>query len=654
MKNDNEYSFPLTEKQDKLVRKLIDQFKEEHAKNPFCGCKEEYKWKLIQNAHNKQPLEIIELLKSKNLLYHASTAINEVKNVHPKEYEHAITALLDENIKLHDRIIRYRDDVKTLCSEQWKGRINKEDSAAAILTCAYPYKYTFYKKGIYELFISYLDIEKRDTYESYEHYLSIIQTITDKYGVEISKCMEDQLKSYEIKPNILATQTLIWCMFRSKKEEDVNTILKGETMKESRHKQYIDLLKANYNLVLTGAPGTGKTFMARAIAEEMGCSDDEVKFVQFHPSYDYTDFVEGLRPIENTEGQISFERKDGVFKEFCIKALENVIDSEKSIESLEKELTWRERLEQFLNDASDNSTPFETVTGAEFTIEGGITKRMTIIVNNRQNDKTPQVAVNAYDVIELLTNEVPLNNVKDIRHYFNRKFGTQPDSYAFVIVKKVRSMKTSSSVESVSKVEKKPYVFIIDEINRGEASKIFGELFFAIDPGYRGKNEYAVQTQYQNLIKESEPFARGFFVPDNVYIIGTMNDIDRSVDSMDFAMRRRFAWKEIAPQENSDMLNQLGDVLANEAKARMNRLNGVITATNGLGAAYQIGGSYFLKLSSCEGNFDMLWELNLEPLLREYLRGFRNIEETMGALRDAYNCVNKEGAASEQDAIDED
>ena len=158
------------------------------------------------------------------------------------------------------------------------------------------------------------------------------------------------------------------------------------------------LLQSNYNLVLTGAPGTGKTFAAKKIAELM--EDATWELAQFHPSYDYTDFVEGLRPGMNSKRGIGFERKDGVFKEFCKRALRDA--------------------------------------------------------------------------------------------------------------------------------EGKPYVFIIDEINRGEISKIFGELFYSIDGGYRGKAG-RVKTQYQNLVPEDDPFYEGFYVPENVYIIGTMNDIDLSL-----------------------------------------------------------------------------------------------------------------------------
>ncbi len=149
-------------------------------------------------------------------------------------------------------------------------------------------------------------------------------------------------------------------------------------MKTSKYQAYIDLLKQTHNLVLTGALGTGKTHMAREIAKEMGA---ESMFVQFHPSYDYTDFVEGLRPIDNGEGHIVFERKDGVFKEFCRKAVQNLIDSSKSVEELSDETHWKMLLEEFVNDAIDNATTFKTVNGSEFVITG-MTESYVSILND--------------------------------------------------------------------------------------------------------------------------------------------------------------------------------------------------------------------------------------------------------------------------------
>ena len=179
----------------------------------------------------------------------------------------------------------------------------------------------------------------------------------------------------------------------------------------------------------------------------------------------------------------------------------------------------------------------------------------------------------------------------------------------------------------------KPFVFIIDEINRGEISKIFGELFFSIDPGYRGEKG-RVDTQYQNMVEDGDVFKKGFYVPDNVYIIGTMNDIDRSVESMDFAMRRRFAWVEISADESMHIL----DGMANEKqlKDRMHNMNAAILKVNGLGKAYQIGAAYFLKYKQYN-NFELLWTYHLEGLLREYLRGNPNADAELEKLKKAYD-----------------
>lgn len=409
----------------------------------------------------------------------------------------------------------------------------------------------------------------------------------------------------------------------------INSVRNDEPTR--KYAKYIELLEQNKNLVLTGAPGTGKTFMAQAIAKEMGCSDDEMAFVQFHPSYDYTDFVEGLRPVRDS-ANFGFELRNGVFKDFCAKALQNFKDSEKSIEKLQKEGSVRELLDNFIEEAIDNGMKFKT-SGTEniFSIVENNERNITVEVP--ANEKTRLVKLSKAELIDLMENEKPVTSGKDIQEHFHRKHRTQQDSYIFVLYNIIKKQAAKKPSVEVSKVETKNYVFIIDEINRGDISKIFGELFFAIDPGYRGERG-KVNTQYQNIIEDSDPFKDGFFVPENVYIIGTMNDIDRSVENMDFAMRRRFSWVEVTPADTESMLDELS--CAEEAKEKMERLNKAIEETEGLGSAYMIGPAYFRKLGENGGDFDKLWKMNIEPLLREYLRGFRKTNEIMNQLREAY------------------
>ena len=159
-----------------------------------------------------------------------------------------------------------------------------------------------------------------------------------------------------------------------------------------------------------------------------------------------------------------------------------------------------------------------------------------------------------------------------------------------------------------------------------------------MDPGYRGEKGW-IKTQYANLETDGNIFDRvlqkkekdfgHFFIPENVYIIGTMNDIDRSVESMDFAFRRRFSWAEVKAEDTQYMLDaELDAVLADEAKRRMENLNNAISEIGGLNEAYHIGASYFLKLNNYDGSqekrFESLWEYHIKGILQEYLRGNPN------------------------------
>ena len=231
----------------------------------------------------------------------------------------------------------------------------------------------------------------------------------------------------------------------------------------------------------------------------------------------------------------------------------------------------------------------------------------------------------------MLESGAEFEKVSDITNFFGKQFATQAYSYDFAIFKSIKEMGNQEPKTQIAPEELKKYIFIIDEINRGEISKILGELFFSIDPGYRGKAG-EVSTQYSNMHANPE---EKFYIPENVYIIGTMNDIDRSVDSFDFAMRRRFRFIEIKAEDTQDMLESLeNEELKNEAVARMDRLNAEIIKVEDLNENYQIGASYFLKLKTV--GYDILWTDYLCPLLQEYVRGLYDEENIMKRFAMAY------------------
>ena len=320
------------------------------------------------------------------------------------------------------------------------------------------------------------------------------------------KIIELVSKTYsELEPSKLGTMLF----------EYSKLFMENSTMDSSnnfRHQLTQSLLKSP-NLILHGAPGTGKTYLAKEIAVELtNGNKDQIGFVQFHPSYDYTDFVEGLRPVSNGDGAIEFKLQDGIFKKFCQKA----------------------------RDA--------------------------------------------------------------------KKTGGQDN-----------------------------FVFIIDEINRGEISKIFGELFFSIDSDYRGEKG-SVSTQYANLHETDDKF----YIPENVYIIGTMNDIDRSVDTFDFAMRRRFRFVEVTAESQLYILDKELGERAEEAKTRLRNLNAAIENVQELNSHYHIGPSYFLRLKEVKFDYELLWSDYLQPLLEDYVRGSYDEAETLETLKKAFDLTKNE------------
>jgi len=405
---------------------------------------------------------------------------------------------------------------------------------------------------------------------------------------------------------------------------------------------FSSMLIESKNLIFRGAPGTGKSYLAKEIAADIisngyyekftQLSEEQrkqVEFVQFHPSYDYSDFVEGLRPKVNDDGTMGFELQDGIFKKFIARARKNYEDSQKSEEAIEREVSVQESMTDFFSGIELGVDTFKTINGNEFTITSVDESHINISIPG--NATVNKLALNVDEIRRMLESNVKFTKIKDITAFFGKTFATQAYSYDFAIYKAIKSKRASSAKGKTKQAELKKYIFIIDEINRGEISRIFGELFFAIDPGYRGRAG-EISTQYANL--HADPDEK-FYIPENVYIIGTMNDIDRSVDNFDFAMRRRFRFVELRADERLEMLANLEDEeLEAEAIRRMSALNREIAAVEDLNENYQIGASYFLKLKTL--TFDQLWTDYLHPLLQEYIQGMYDEESIMNRLAKAY------------------
>ena len=384
--------------------------------------------------------------------------------------------------------------------------------------------------------------------------------------------------------------------YRELKKKDIN-------MLENINK-YKNILLSSQNLILRGAPGTGKTYLAKEIALELtGGNEDQIGFVQFHPSYDYTDFVEGLRPVSNGDGIIEFKLQDGIFKKFCQKAR----DAQKTGGQDNFEETWTKLTNAINEKQGQYLFPRSSVPAS---------------LNSQGNVKFDSPVATKEKVYLL---------------YKGEETKLKYETYQKIVLDHMKESYGLSDYVSPTIDTDKKFVFIIDEINRGEISKIFGELFFSIDPGYRGKDG-EVSTQYANLHETNKKF----YIPENVYIIGTMNDIDRSVDTFDFAMRRRFRFVEIAAESQLGMLDEPLGYGAEEAKMRLRNLNAAIEKVEELNSHYHVGPSYFLKLQEVDFDYELLWSDYIKPLLEDYLRGSYEEVETLETLKKAFDKTSNE------------
>ncbi|MFK0302365.1 McrB family protein, partial [Campylobacter coli] len=325
------------------------------------------------------------------------------------------------------------------------------------------------------------------------------------------------------------------------------------------------------NQILYGSPGTGKTYHTIDKALEIISKEEKIQipseddrinrkkifdeyvkngqivFTTFHQSYGYEEFVEGIKPMMNNEAnsqEIQYEIKDGIFKDICNRALENYENSNLSTEELREKIKLREKVEKFLNRLLETNEPISKTKGGNFFINSFNNNTIEIYSEDVERfDGIFKLSLSTF--ITLLKSNIEFNSaVEMFKKVFDRDYADRTHTYYFNLVNKFKEYEKQAVLKTednkISSNSLNSYIIIIDEINRGNVSKIFGELITLIEPSKRiGESEE---------LKVTLPYSgKKFGVPKNVYILGTMNTTDRSITSLDTALRRRFEFVEMMP-----------------------------------------------------------------------------------------------------------
>ncbi|MCW1359983.1 AAA family ATPase [Campylobacter jejuni] len=389
------------------------------------------------------------------------------------------------------------------------------------------------------------------------------------------------------------------------------------------------------NQILYGPPGTGKTYHTIDKALEIILKEEKIQipseddrvnrkklfdeyikngqivFTTFHQSYGYEEFVEGIKPVMDSEQgnskEVEYEIKDGVFKELCKKANKNYLSSNEN----NNELDLDKLIFEFANYINQNFIN----KGDEFPLENRVNIK-EILLNSKGeyrsfllggSIKSPQrltIDIIKRDYLNFKENKIL--DYKDIKPKYESQSDYHGNAiYYFMFYKKLKEFENTQNVSFKNINEKlKPYIIIIDEINRGNVSKIFGELITLIEPSKRiGESEE---------LKITLPYSgEKFGVPKNVYIIGTMNTADRSITSLDTALRRRFEFVEMMPDASKLSTDCKGVNLQELLQAINTRIEYLLDREKTIGHAFFIGIDSLEKLKN-------VFQNKIIPLLQEY------------------------------------
>lgn len=668
-----------------LMKTLIDILSKG---KPFKGYYEEYKWDLLDRSEGKDVLAVFDGLRGENVIDNPRTD-SVIKYLVENEADKTRVCcqhLIDESVPLNERLAAFKSEIKALCPSKWKNTANDERTASALLTCVYPETYTFYKDEIYQNICDYFGYTSRKAGKKYEHFMELVNGFVKSYGEEIQQIMLNEIKGFKNKPLNLAVQTLFWCMKDYMKEELKNKMT-TDTNNSSKGVWYDDVVRTwerRKNVVLYGAPGTGKTydvpelavrlcdpaFMAAEPSREEIVSrynqlktEKRIAFTTFHQSLDYEDWIEGLRPVVNENSQVTYEIESGIFKKLCEDA-ERPVVKDKQVGISDNAVVWKVSLagtgdNPVRSDCMKNSyirigwdgygpvisdeTDWSVYNGEGKQILDAYINKMKIgdIVMSCYSSQTIDaigVVVGDYEFEDKFPNYKRVRRVNWLVKNINENIVEMNDGKTMTLgtVYRLNSI-TLDNVKSIlekyntsSKMEEndKAYVMVIDELNRGNVSKVFGELITLLEADKRkGRiNAESVVLPYSKKV---------FHIPNNVYLIATMNTADRSLGSLDYAIRRRFAFIAEKPFGlevegfNEDLFEKVSSLFVknfDEYKESGWDQTMKLEPADTLSEEYKpediwIGHSYFLMQDE-EGEDNTSNRLLYEiiPLLEEYVR----------------------------------
>lgn len=635
----------LNNSQKQTLRGLIDQYKTLHAKEPFNGQGEQYKWELLDKTESKRLLDVIEiLLKEKINLWDTGRVMpvfKYLKEQHTEEFENCLKALTDESIPLLDRLSAYKKTMRSLCPTKFRVYANDERTAATILTCVRPNTYTFYKDEVYRYLCVKLDVDTKNPGRKYEHFLELLNAIDKEYGDEIQQIMTPETKKYRNRPVLLAVQTVLWVMTKYKDD--------AELSENTESVPAVNLPEASQNywwLVANPKIWSAQELAVGGIVDYTLYSKSGKKrnvfqnfldarkgdFVVFYESSPTLQIV-GLAVVEReSDGQtIVFKKTEGLESGIALSEIK-AVDELRNMQFLKNpqgsfySLTADEY--DYIEDLIREKNPVMPAKAVmKYTRENFLAEvflsedrydNLRALLLDKQNiilqgspgvGKTFSAKRLAYSILEEKDDsKVQLVQFHQNYTYEDFVMGYKPNEDGGFY------LRPGVFYNFCKRAQQHPdgkYFFIIDEINRGNLSKILGELMMLIEKDYRGETLVLPYNQEE------------FSVPKNLYIIGMMNTADRSLAMMDYALRRRFSFFDMKPGFSTDGFKAYQRSLANEDFAKLVSaiidLNKVIESDDSLGSGFCIGHSYLCNKTDVDRDWlKRVVKFDIAPMLREY------------------------------------